>query len=32
MSLFLVTIKTDCDVELDTEKAAAEDFYTREGF
>ena len=32
MSLFLVTIKTDCDVELDTEKAAAEDFYTREAF
>ena len=32
MSLFLVTIKTDCDVELDTEKAKAEGYYTREAF
>lgn len=32
MSLFLVTIKTDCDVELDFEKARADGFYTREAF
>ena len=32
MSLFLVTIKTDCDVELDTEKARADGYYTREAF
>ncbi len=32
LSLFLVTIKTDCDVDLDLEKAAAEDYYTREAF
>ena len=32
LSLFLVTIKTDCDVELDLEKAAAGDYYTREAF
>ena len=32
LSLFLVTIKTDCDVELDPEKAATGDYYTREAF
>ena len=32
MSLFLVTIKTDCDVELDTEKAGADGYFTREAF
>ena len=32
MSLFLATIKTDCDVELDTEKALAGGYYTAEAF
>jgi DNA polymerase-1 len=32
MSLFLVTIKTDCDVELDTAKAKADGYFTREAF
>ena len=32
MSLFLAAIKTDCDVELDMEKAAAGGYYTREAF
>lgn len=32
MSLFLATIKTDCDVELDEEKAAAGNYYTKEAF
>ena len=32
MSLFLVTIKTDCDVELELEKALADGYYTREAF
>ena len=32
LSLFLVTIKTDCDVDLDLGKAAAGDYYTREAF
>ena len=32
MSLFLAAIKTDCDVELDMEKAAAGGYYTKEAF
>ncbi len=32
MSLFLVTIKTDCDVELEPEKARADGYYTCEAF
>ncbi|MDO5132904.1 MAG: 5'-3' exonuclease H3TH domain-containing protein, partial [Eubacteriales bacterium] len=32
MSLFLATIKTDCDVELEEEKAAAGGYFTREAF
>ena len=32
MSLFLVTIKTDCDVELEPDKARADGYYTREAF
>ena len=32
MSLFLVTIKTDCDVELELEKALADGYYTRQAF
>ena len=32
MSLFLVTIKTDCDVDLDKEKANADGYFTREAF
>jgi len=32
MSLFLTAIKTDCDVELDMEKAAAGGYYTKEAF
>ena len=32
LSLFLATIKTDADVELDKEKAAITDFYTKEAF
>ena len=32
MSLFLATIRTDCDVELDTARAGAGDYYTREAF
>ena len=32
LSLFLVTIKTDCDVDLDTDKASAGGYYTREAF
>ena len=32
MSLFLAAIKTDCDVELDMEKAAAGGYFTKEAF
>ena len=32
MSLFLATIKTDCDIELDREEARIHDFYTHEAF
>lgn len=32
MSLFLAAIKTDCDVELDMEKASAGGYYTKEAF
>ncbi len=32
MSLFLVTIKTDCDLELEPEKAIADGYYTRDAF
>ena len=32
LSLYLAAIKTDCDVDLDLEKASAGDYYTREAF
>ena len=32
LSLFLVTIKTDCDVSLDLDRAGTGDYYTREAF
>ncbi len=32
LSLFLVTIRTDCDVELDTDHAATGGYYTKEAF
>ncbi len=32
LSLFLVTIKTDCDVNLDLDRAGTGDYYTREAF
>ena len=32
MSLYLATIKTDCDIELDREEARIHDFYTHDAF